>query len=364
MIKNKALKMRIYPTSEQAEKIDAIFDCCRFVYNHMLERNNKVFKRRGEHLSYIDMQNLLPKMKEYLPWLAVDSQALKYSCRCLDNAYQKFFRKQANFPKFHSKKDRQSYTTTNASTIHYKNGKVKLPTIGWIKTNESRELNGQICKATVSRKNGKYFVSILYKYEIDVIPTEVGTAIGLDYKSDGLYADSEGSVCGSPKFYRKSQKALAKAQRSLSKKKKCSKNRERAKQKVARIHEHIANQRKDFLHKESTKIANSYDLVCVEDLDMRAMSNKGFGNGKATLDNGYGMFVNMLNYKLADRGKQLIKVDKWYPSSQICSKCGHKQKMELSERTYRCAECGAVIDRDYNAALNILNEGLRMLKTT
>ncbi len=131
---------------------------------------------------------------------------------------------------------------------------------------------------------------------------------------------------------------------------------------IARIQKHTSNQRLVFLHKESTKIANSYDLVCVESLDMKAMSNKGFGNGKATLDNGYGMFLNMLEYKLTDRGKYFIKVDKWYPSSQICSCCGRQKKLTLADRIYKC-DCGLSINRDYNAAINIRNEGLRILKS-
>ena len=146
----------------------------------------------------------------------------------------------------------------------------------------------------------------------------------------------------------------------ISRKQKGSNNRNKARIKVARLQKHTSNQRLDFLHKKSTEIANQYDVVCVETLDMKSMSNKGFGNGKATLDNGYGMFLNMLEYKLNDRGKYFIKVDKWYPSSQICCKCDTKHKLLLSDRVYRC-ECGNVIDRDYNAAINILTEGLKQI---
>ena len=183
---------------------------------------------------------------------------------------------------------------------------------------------------------------------------------GLDYKSDGLYADSEGKICGSPKYYRKSQKKLARLQRQLSRKQKDSHNRDKAKAKVAKLQKHTSNQRLDFLHKKSTEIANRYDVICVENLDMKAMSNKGFGNGKATLDNGYGMFLKMLEYKLADRGKYFVKVDKWFPSSQICSCCGAKKQLTLQDRAYKC-DCGLEIDRDYNASLNIKKEGLRLL---
>ena len=173
--------------------------------------------------------------------------------------------------------------------------------------------------------------------------------------------DNEGYSPKGHKYFRKGQKKLARAQRKLKHKKVGSKNYEKQKLKIAKIHKHIANQRKDFLHKESTKITNLYDVVCVETLDMQAIGNKGFHNGKATMDNGYGMFLNFLEYKLADKGKYFIKIDKWYPSSQLCSVCGSKKKLALNERVYKC-ECGLSIDRDINAAINILNEGLRMLE--
>ena len=204
---------------------------------------------------------------------------------------------------------------------------------------------------------------MLFEFDktINQVPIS-GNAIGLDYKSDGLYTDSLGNTCGSPKYYRKSQKKLAKLQRQLSRKVKDSNNRNKARLKVARLQKHTANQRLDFLHKKSTEIANQYDVVCVESLDMKKMSNKGFGNGKATLDNGYGMFLTMLGYKLTDRGKYFVKVDKWYPSSQICYACGkqHKEMKDLSIRHFKC-ECGYSNDRDTNAALNIKREGLRLL---
>ena len=171
----------------------------------------------------------------------------------------------------------------------------------------------------------------------------------------------DGNIGNRHKYYKESHNKLAKEQRRLSRKKVGSDNFEKQKIKVAKIHRHIANQRKDQLHKLSYEIANQYDVVCVEDLNMKAMSNKGFKNGKATLDNGYGIFLGLLEYKLKDRRKYLIKVDKWYASSQICSQCGKKQKMPLTERTYRCT-CGNVCDRDLNAAKNILKEGLRIFE--
>lgn len=209
-------------------------------------------------------------------------------------------------------------------------------------------------------------MSILFAYEESISPAVVTkeTTIGLDYKSDGLYVSSEGDTCGMPHYFRQSADKLAEAQRKLRHKTIGSKNYNKQQKRTAKIHRHIANQRKDFLQKKSTEIANQYSFVCVEDLNMKAMANRGFGNGKATLDNGYGMFLTMLDYKLRDRGGQLIKVGRFFPSSQLCSHCGFKNPLvkNLSIRHWDCPNCGKIhIDRDVNAAKNIKKEGLRSL---
>ncbi len=366
-----ATKFRLYPNATQSKQIDDILDCCRFVYNHMLSRNIKVCKRRGEHLSYIDMQNLLPVMKTYLPWLNVDSQALKYACRQLDTAYKKFFKHEAGFPRFHKKHGRQAYTNTNAKAIHIDGHNVKIPTLGWVKVRGLRELptNAKICCITVSRDpDGKYYGSITYKYEKDIPIHAISSIIGLDYKSDGLYTDSDGLTANMPHWFRDSQAKLVKEQRKLSKKigsrkgekKSCGWKKQH--QKVARLQKRISNQREDYLHKLSKQLADTYDAVAIEDLNIQALSNNGYGNGKATMDNAYGKFTTMLDYKLKNQGKLLIKIDRFYPSSQLCSKCGNRQKIPLTTRKYRCPCCGYVIDRDYNAALNIKHEAERLIK--
>ena len=217
---------------------------------------------------------------------------------------------------------------------------------------------------------GCFYASVLFEYDTSVTPMpicNINKIVGLDYKSEGLYVDSNGTNCDMDKYYKKSHSKLAKEQKKLAKKLGFRKNEHKShnyikhQHKLAKLHKHIKNQRYDFLHKKSAEIANHVDVVCVENLNMKALSNKNFGNGKATLDNGYGMFLSMLEYKLADRGKHFVKVSKWYPSSQICSCCGKQQKLALSERVYKC-NCGLVIDRDYNAAINIKNEGLRILR--
>jgi len=281
-----------------------------------------------------------------------------------------FFKHRAGFPKFHKKHGRQAYTSTQGSSIHIDNNKVKIPTIGWVKTKGLRDLppDAKICYITVSRDpDGKYYGSITYKYEKDIPTHTISTVIGLDYKSNGLYMDSDGLTADMPHWFRESQAKLAHEQRKLSRRQGSRKGERKSSgwkkqhKKVTRLQKKTANQRADYLHKLSKELADTYDAVAIEDLDIRALSNKGFGNGKATMDNGYGMFTAMLSYKLRNQGKQLIKVGRMYPSSQICSSCGNRQKIPLSTRKYRCPCCGTLIDRDYNAALNIKHEAERLI---
>lgn len=367
---NKAIKYRVYPTTEQEIMFSKTFGCCRKVYNLMLADKIKSYE---ETLSF---GKQTPAMyKSDYPFLKeVDSLALANVQLNLQGAMKNCFDKnrksKTGFPKFKSAKhSRKSYTTNNQKgTVAIIDDKyIKLPKIGKVKAviHRTPKDNWIIKSATVSQdRDGKFYISVLFEYDsisVSHIP-DTTNAIGLDYTSDGLYTDSYGNICGSPKFYRKSQKKLAKLQKQLSHKKAGSNNYNKAKLKVARLQKHTANQRLDFLHKKSTEIANQYDVVCVESLNMKNMSNKGFGNGKATMDNGYGMLLSMLEYKLADRGKTFIKVDKWYPSSQICSCCSKQKKLSLSDRVYKC-DCGLIIDRDHNAAINIKKEGLRILES-
>lgn len=203
-----------------------------------------------------------------------------------------------------------------------------------------------------------------YKKEIDCIKPTKEKTIGLDYSSGMLYIDSEGKSAAYPGYYRKAEERLKKEQRKLSRRRKGGKNREKQRQKVARLHEKVANERKDFLHKTSRQIANAYEAVVVEDLDMRAMS-QCLWLGKSTNDNGFGKFKSLLAYKFMERGKQLVVIDKWYPSSKRCHKCGYAHKeLTLNERSWICPNCGKVHDRDVNAAINIRDEGCRLLGIT
>ena len=373
---NKAIKYRVYPTTEQSIMFAKTFGCCRKVYNLMLSDKIEGYKATGKFpiVTPAKYKNDYPYLRE------VDSLALANKQMDLQEAFRNTFsksrKKKNGFPKFKSAKhSRKSYTTNNQKgTVAIIDNKcIKLPKIGKVKAVIHRvpDDSWTIKSATVSQESdGKYYISVLFEFENIVNPyvADKTNAIGLDYASDGLYVDSNGNTGTNHKYYRESHDKLAKAQRKLSRmqgsKKYEVKSNNYIKQlrKVNKIHRHIANQRLDNLHKISTKIANSYDVVCVESLNMRSMANKGFGNGKATLDNGYGMFLSMLEYKLSDRNKYLIKVDKWFPSSQICHCCGtiHPEMKNLTIRTMKC-DCGLTISRDQNAAINILQEGLRLL---
>ena len=372
MKKNKAIKYRIYPDKEQQELILKTFGCSRFVYNYMLERSIEAHKN-GESLCTRNSFNyLLPSLKNNFLWLKeVDSTALTSANDNLAAAFSKFFKKETNFPKFHKKKLSGSYTTrcVNGNIALLDKG-IKLPKLGKVRASLHRmpKKDWKLKSATISQSSdGKFYASVLFEYESDIdYKVDLNNAIGLDYASNGLFVDSNGDIGTNHKFYRKAQKKLAKEQRKLSRMKGSKKNEPKSNNyikqllKVNKIHRHIANQRNDNLHKLSTEIANQYDVVCVEDLNMTAIGNKGFKNGKATYDNGYGIFLSMLEYKLSDRGKTLVKVDKFFPSSQLCSCCGNRKKLKLSERKYICT-CGLEIDRDLNAAINIKKEGLRLL---
>ena len=375
---NKAIKYRVYPTSEQSVMFAKTFGCCRKVYNLMLSDKIEGYKATGKFPTVTPA-----KYKNDYPYLReVDSLALANKQLDLQEAFHNTFsksrKKKNGFPKFKSAKhSRKSYTTNNqhGTVAIIDNKYIRLPKIGKVKAVIHRipDSDWIIKSATVSQESdGKYYISVLFEFA-DVINPYVAdktNAIGLDYASDGLYVDSNGNTGTDHKYYRESHDKLAKAQRKLSRmqgsKKYETKSNNYIKQlhKVNKIHRHIANQRLDNLHKISTEIANRVDVVCVESLNMTDIAHMlPYHNyHKATYDNGYGIFLSMLKYKLSDRNKYLIKVDKSYPSSEICHKCGraHPEMKNLAIRKMIC-DCGLTISRDQNAAINILNEGLRLL---
>ncbi len=359
---HKSYKFRLYPNVEQRVLIAKTFGCVRFIYNKMLADKIAHYNITKKMLHCWPAQ-----YKTEFSWLReVDCLSLSNAQINLQAAYKNFFRDpKIGFPKFKRKHDGHNSYTTNFvnSNIVLSGVHLKLPKLGKVRIKQHREIpeGYRLKSVTVSlTPSGKYYASILYEYEADIQPVEPVNVLGLDFAMKELYVTSDGTHGDYPRFYRQAQEKLAREQRKLSRRKKGGKNREKQKKKVAQLHERAANQRKDFLHKASRQIANAYDAVCIEDLDMKGMA-QSLNFGKSVSDNGWGMFRTLLAYKLAEQGKQLVVIDKWFPSSKMCSACGTvKESLALSERTYRC-ECGLVVDRDLNAAQNIRNEGKRLL---
>ena len=368
----RSIKYRLYPTKQQAILFEQTFGCCRKLWNLML--SDKINYYQNNKTNYKTLVSDYKKRHSYLK--DIDSLALANVKLNLDQAYNNFFSKKSRFPKFKSRKhSKKSYTTNYVSNnIRFDNNHIRLPKIGFVKTKLHRLplSDWKIKSVTVSQNHdGKYYASVLFEFESACeYVINKSNAVGFDYSSSNLYVDSNGNIGTNHKFYKESHRKLAKAQKRLSRKQGSKKNEIKSNNyikqllRVNRIHQHISNQRLDNLHKLSTEIANRYDIVCVESLDLRAMSNKGFGNGRSTLDNGYGMFLSLLDYKLSERNKYLIKVDKWFPSSQVCHKCNYRDKRlkDLSIRKWECPVCHEMHDRDTNAAINILREGLRLFE--
>ena len=361
---NKAYKFRIYPNSEQQVLFEKTFGCVRFIYNKMLADKIEFYKETKQKLN-----NTPAQYKKEFEWLKeVDSLALANAQMNLQTAYNNFFRDpKVGFPKFkRKKKSKNTYTTNNQKgTVSLLHNKIRLPKVGYVTIRQHRPIpsNYEIKSATISRTaSGKYYVSILTEYSYDV-PQPIlnkDNSLGLDYASHSFYVDSQGREADYPRFYRNTKEKLAKEQRKLANMKYGSSNYQKQKVKIAIIHEHITNQRKDWLHKLSHTLARDYDYICVEDLNMQNMS-QSLRLGKSTLDNGFGMFRTFLQYKLEEQGKRLIKIDKWFPSTKMCRFCGTVNKsIKLSDRIWTCT-CGKTLNRDENAAINILNVGLSMI---
>lgn len=360
-MENVAYVFRLYPTIEQMVFFAKSFGCMRNYWNLALAE----YKQTKSLVGPAKFKSAYPYLKE------VDSLGLANVWKDLKQALQRHFANPKHFgmPRFKSKKFcKDSYTTNNQhGTVSLTKKYIRLPKIGLVRCKVHRKIPDTytLKSATIScNKAGQYHVSVLFVYEPENVSKTIDVlkSVGLDYKSDGLIVDSNGITNGSPKYYRKAEKKLGKLQRRLSRKQKGSANREKQRVFVAKLHQHIANQRKDFLHKLSAEKTNQYDVICVESLNMKTLANCSFHNGKATLDNGYGQFLCMLEYKCKQKGKVFVKVDKWYPSSQTCSCCGYKNPLvkDLKVRQWECPVCGAVHDRDVNAARNIQQEGLRL----
>ena len=378
----KGFKYRIYPKNNQIEQIEVMFKAKRYVWNYFLNINKHRLNHHKSVLNYNKMSKLLTLLKRKKTWLnQCEKSVLQNTIKYQYQTFLKFFKKECGFPKFKSYKNnyqsiKMNYTNGNigilekdieyTSTGKFKkqNCKIKLPKIKQVKIAYSRQYEGRIVSCTLSRDtDNKYYISLCC-VDIEINPLEqTGAVVGIDLGIKEFATTSDNEIINNPKFYRKYEEKLIKSQRKLSKRKKGSNNRNKQRLKVNKWHKKIANCRIDFLQKLSTKLIRDYDIICMEDLNSSGMI-KNHKLAKSISDASFFEFNRELEYKARWNYKLISRIDRFYPSSQICSHCGNKssQTKDLSVRTYICEECGLEIDRDYNASINILNEGLRILK--
>lgn len=367
----KAYKYRLYPNREQQGLINKTFGCVRFVYNYYLAKKIELYKSEQKSLTYNQCSKDLTAVKKELEWLKeIDKFALQNSLKNLDTAYQNFFReikkgnKNQGFPKFKSKKtNRLSYTTNftnNNIEVDFENNKIKSPKLKWVDCIAHREFDGLIKSCTISKTpSGKYFASVLVETKHSQLPQN-SNAIGMDLGVSDLLITSDGEVIDNQRITYQYEQKLAKLQRQLAKKKKDSNNFHKQRIKVARLHEKIANKRKDNHHKISSRIVKENQFIFSENLNVSGMV-RNHNLAKAIHDVSWYELTRQLEYKSNWNGRVYHKVDRYFPSSQLCSVCGYKNTgtKDLSVREWICPECGSNHDRDINASINILNQGMK-----
>lgn len=375
---------RIYPNKTQEKQMKVIFAAKRHVWNKFLEINKKRLDKNKRVLSYNKMSTLLTCFKQKNQWLyQAPKSVLQNTLKDLAEAFKEFFSKKRGFPKFKSVKfseqsSKISFTNNNievfekpieyTSTGKFKkqNTKIKIPELKKVRIAYSRQLEGKILSATIRiTSEGSYFVSVTCKDVETQVYYKMHEEVGADLGIKEFATLSNGEKIANPKYYRTYEKKLKKAQRKLSKRKKGGKNRKRQQKKVARLHAKIANTREDFLHKLTIKLTFNYDVVCLEDLKVSNMI-KNHKLAKSIADASWSRFRELLKYKMLWHDKKLIIIDTFFASSQICSFCNNKNEKvkDLSVRNWNCDFCNKTHDRDVNAAINILNEGLKQLKVT
>lgn len=358
---HRTYKYRLYPNKEQEQILAKHFGSVRFVYNYFLAERKQQYDEKSKSDNYYAQAKTLTKLKkqEEYSWLnEINSQTLQYSLRCLETAYTNFFSGRARFPKFKAKKQGGSFNVPQYCTIE--NGRIYIPKFKQgIKIKEHRTFQGNVKNMTISvTPSGKYYVSILSEVEYEPMQ-KTNAKVGIDLGIKDFIVTSDGVRCSGNKFIKRYEKKLAKTQKVLSRKTKGSNGWNKMRLRVARIQEKIHNCRMDKLHKISTDLVRKYDVICCEDLNVKGVQ-KNHRLAQSIADASWGTFLNLLSYKCDREDKQLIKVSRFYPSSKTCHHCGYvKEDLSLDDRIWECPKCGSLIDRDLNASINILNEGIK-----
>ena len=366
MPERKVYRFRIDPTAKQEAALARYAGARRFVFNWALQRRKQTYQQTGKSIPWSELSVELTglKSKPGFEWLKEsDSQLLQQAVADCKKAFDNFFKKRAGFPKFKKKRGaHQSFRIPQR--VKLENGRVYIPKIGWVKFRQSQAVDLPLKSATFKRDaTGKWYVSLVAEFDLPDLPKpsiETETAIGIDVGFDRFATDSDGGIVENPRLFRKAERKIKRAQRELSRKQKGSANRAKARRPLAREYEKVANRRADFAHKFSTSVVEDNSTIACETLNLKGMSRTKLA--KSVSDAAHRETFQQIEYKARWRNRNFVFIGRWFPSSQLCSNCGHRnQELSLSDRFWTCPACGVRHDRDHNAAKNVRDEGIRIL---